>query len=72
MKAARTGRAVFGPKNDILGTEFKWEKNQKPHMFWTSKIARAEATLDAFCALVCARKGVHFDREAVRDGASAL
>ena len=72
MKQARIGRAVFGPKNDILGTEFKCEKNQKPHMFWPPKIARAEATLDTFCTLACARKDAHFDREAVRDGASAL
>ena len=72
MKAARIGPAVFGPKNDILGTQFKWEKNQKPHIFWTKKIACAEAALDVFCTLACARKNAHFDREAVRDGASAL
>ena len=73
IKAARIGRAVFGPKKDILGTQFKCKKNQKPHrVFRTKKNACAEATLDTFCALVCARKGARFSREAVRDGASAL
>ena len=72
MKAARIGPAVFGPKKDILGTEFKCEKNEKPHIFWTQKIARTEATLDAFPTLACACKGARLSREAVRDGAFAL